>query len=414
MVARITTPLTIKKALSYNEQKLRTGAAELLYAHAFIKDGGKLNFHEKLERFESLIALNKRAKTNSLHVSINFSPDEKLSDSALVKIATTYMEKIGFGDQPFLIYKHLDAGHPHIHIVSTNIQKDGRRISLHNLGRNPSEKARKEIEREFNLRTAVRESKFRNEENLDLTTKVNYGKVATKQAISNVLEKVLKDYRFSSLAEFNAVLGLFNINADRGKEGSTVHRYGGLNFRVLSTNGEKIGVPIKASSIHSKPTLKRLEQLFDCNEGIKADYRKQCQQKVEWTLLKRPQNLAGFEEQLRRENISLIKRINPEGRLYGLTFIDHNSKCVFNGSDLGKGYSAQGIQNRLSIPNDNGFENPTKASLSISSSERAIPQPSLKAEKELENVIGDVLQPIETREGVPFDLKKRKQKKQKH
>jgi len=60
-----------------------------------------------------------------------------------------YMEKIGFCEQPYLIYRHYDAGHPHIHIVSINIRRDGSRISLHNIGRNQSEKARKEIENEF-------------------------------------------------------------------------------------------------------------------------------------------------------------------------------------------------------------------------------------------------------------------------
>jgi uncharacterized protein YijF (DUF1287 family) len=53
------------------------------------------------------------------------------------------MEKIGFGEQPYLIYKHEDAGHPHIHIVSTTIKADGSRINTHNIGRNQSEKQEK-------------------------------------------------------------------------------------------------------------------------------------------------------------------------------------------------------------------------------------------------------------------------------
>jgi Relaxase/Mobilisation nuclease domain len=414
MVARITTPSNIRKALNYNEQKVKTGSAELLYAHSFIKDEANLKFYDKLERFESLIGLNRRAKTNSLHVSLNFSPDEKIPNDTLVAIANTYMEKIGFGVQPFLVYKHQDAGHPHIHIVSTNIQKNGRRISLHNLGRNGSEKARKEIEQQFGLRKATSTPKLGQEVNADLTKKVHYGKVATKQAISNVLDKVLRVYRFSSLAELNAVLRLYNITADRGKEGSIVHRYGGLNFRVLDAQGEKIGVPIKASSLHLKPTLTRLEEMFKRNEEIKVDHKKKCQQTIDWILLRKPLNFSGLEDQLRKENITLIKRINSEGRVYGLTFIDHNSKCVFNGSDLGKGYSAQGIQKRLSIPDNNAHEQSTNTPHSLPSSEQAVFHPDQVLEKELENLFGNLFQPIETNEGLPFDLKKRKQKKRKH
>ena len=93
------------------------------------------NIYEKLNRFQNLVNLNKRATTNSIHISLNFGLDEKISREKLVEIASDYMEKIGFGRQPYLVYQHLDAGHPHFHIVSTHIQKDGKRISLHNLGR---------------------------------------------------------------------------------------------------------------------------------------------------------------------------------------------------------------------------------------------------------------------------------------
>ena len=61
------------------------------------------------------------------------------------------MEGIGFKDQPYLVYKHNDSGHPHIHIVSSLITPEGKRIRTQNIGRNQSEKTRKEIEKEFNL-----------------------------------------------------------------------------------------------------------------------------------------------------------------------------------------------------------------------------------------------------------------------
>ena len=146
MVAKITVPGSIKRALNYNEQKTKEGLAECIYAHNFLKEAAQLNFYEKLERFERLIALNKRAATNTIHVSLNFGLNENIEGEKLVEIATVYMQKIGFGGQPYLVYQHHDAGHPHVHIVSTIIQKDGKRISLHNLGKNESNKARKEIE----------------------------------------------------------------------------------------------------------------------------------------------------------------------------------------------------------------------------------------------------------------------------
>jgi len=136
MVAKITVPNSIKKALNYNEQKMKEGKAECIYAHNFLKEHEHLNFYEKLKRFERLISLNKRASTNAVHISLNFALNEKNEKEKLAEIASVYMDKIGFGEQPYLVYQHLDAGHPHIHIVTTNIQQSGKRISLHNIGKN--------------------------------------------------------------------------------------------------------------------------------------------------------------------------------------------------------------------------------------------------------------------------------------
>ena len=110
MVAKITIPNSIKRALNYNEQKMKEGVAECIYAHNFLKDAERLNFYEKLNRFEKLISLNKRASTNTVHISLNFGVDEKIERSKLAEIASVYMEKIGFAEQPYLVYQHLDAG----------------------------------------------------------------------------------------------------------------------------------------------------------------------------------------------------------------------------------------------------------------------------------------------------------------
>src|SRR6266536_2611641 len=151
------------------------------------------------------------ALKNSVHISLNFDPSEKLDEATLKNIADTYMNKIGFGDQPYLVYQHFDAGHPHIHIVTTNIQRDGSRIKSHNIGRNQSEKARKEIELSYGL---VRAESHQQKEAYQLkpinALKVQYGRSETKRAITNVLDRVLSNYKYTSLPELNAVLKQYN------------------------------------------------------------------------------------------------------------------------------------------------------------------------------------------------------------
>jgi hypothetical protein len=348
MVAKITTPLSINRALNYNEQKVQKGTAECLFAGNFLRHANELNFYQKLARFKELIEQND-SKTNTLHISLNFHPSENITKQKLIEIADTYMNKIGFGEQPFLVYQHFDAGHPHLHIVTTNIRENGTRIDTYNIGKNQSQKARKEIEEAYGLVKAAG-GNLTQKENLEAINvqRVNYGVAETKRSISNVLNTVINQYKFTSLAELNAILKLYNVTADRGSEGSRVFTNRGLNYRLLDEKGNKIGVPVKASAIYFKPTLLFLEKKFEANIALRLPFKSKLKIAIDWTLRGKPVSIQEFIFQLQKEKITTIRRHNNQDFIYGLTFIDHRTKCVFNGSDLGKEYSAAGIKERIS------------------------------------------------------------------
>lgn len=349
MVVKITSPHSLQRALNYNEKKVQKGQAECIHAGNYILDPEQMKFHQKMERMQDLIVLNERTKkTNTLHISLNFDPSEKHSKEKLVSIANSYMEKIGFGTQPYLVYQHNDAGHPHIHIVTTTIQASGKRIDTYNIGRNQSEKARKEIEHEFKLiKAQTKKIKSVSEVIPVNVQKAQYGKAETKQTIQNVLDVVINHYKYTSLAELNAILKQYNIIADRGKEGGRIYNTKGLQYKMLDANGNKIGVPVKASSMYSQPTLNNLEKKFEENEINRQPDKQKLKTSIDWMLAKSPGSLKEFTDTLLKENIQSVLRQNKEGLVYGITFIDYRNKSVFNGSDLGKQYSIKGIQDRL-------------------------------------------------------------------
>jgi hypothetical protein len=412
MVAKITVSSSIKQTLNYNEQKVKEGKAQCLLASGFLKGADELHFHEKLARFEGRNSLNKRAATNTVHISLNFAAEERLSNETLRQIAMAYMEKIGFADQPFLLYQHLDAGHPHLHLVTTNIQRNGRRITLHNIGMNASEKARKELEREYQLVKAEdRKKQTVKKETAAPPTKVIYGKAPIKNAISDVLAFVLPTYKYASLAELNAILKRYNILADRGKEESVMYRHQGLVYRVLNERGNKVGVPLKASTFDHRPTLSYLEARFKENAVDKPAFKKNLQSTLDWLLLKPPLSLEGFEKALGKENISLVARQNEEGA-YGFTYIDHRTRCVFNGSDLGKPYSAKEILERCgqSIPfigQENGLTKQASAFLKETS-----PRQNSERNKDAAlALLEQLLRPEKEDAPLPFACKKQKKKR---
>nr|WP_244228277.1 relaxase/mobilization nuclease domain-containing protein [Mucilaginibacter kameinonensis] len=324
---------------------MKEGKADLLEARGYLKDAHDLSFDDKLYRLKDQAGKNLRVQTNTVHISLNFDPDERPDSHTLVSIADAYMKGIGFEDQPYLVYRHTDAGHPHIHIVSTNIEPDGRRISLHNLGKNQSEQARQDIEDRFSLVKAGSKNKDLKPEKIDLVP-VQYGKLTSKRAVTNVVSEVVRTYKFTSLPELNAVLNQFNVMADRGGKASVMFARKGLHYYILGSRGEKICVPIKASAIYGKPTLSRLEKNFVLNEVLRRPFRDRLREKIDRSA---PGcgSIAGLQKQLRALGVQAVVRSNDDGRVYGVTFVDHEFKAVFNGSDLGKQYSAAGIISRL-------------------------------------------------------------------
>jgi hypothetical protein len=416
MVAKITVPGSIARALNYNEQKVEVGKATCLLASGFLKDATDLNFHEKLSRFEGLTQLNGRAKTNTVHISLNFAEGEQLSKEKLKQLAALYMEKIGFGEQPFLVYEHLDAGHPHLHIVTTNIQRSGRRISLHNLGKGASEKARKDLEVQFGLVRATERKKLVKEQTgFSATQKAVYGKGPTKRAITNVLDAVLPHYKYASLPELNAILGRYNVMADRGAEDGVIYRSGGLMYRILDEKGNKVGVPVKASTIYSKPTLPFLEQKFKENAVKKEPFKKQLQTAIDWVMIRPPRSLATFKKELQKESISVVIRQNDQDFVYGLTYVDHRSKCVFNGSDLGKQYSAKGVLEKCGVTQVTKNEAAPKIIESPSMPSKRKTEQNTKWNKEVAlSILELLLRPEQPQVNVPFELRKQKKKRRNH
>jgi hypothetical protein len=434
MVAVIHTSSSLRRAFNYNEQKVKEGKAECIFAGNYIQPVEELTFSQKLNRLLKQAGLNERTKVNSVHISLNFDPSEQLAAGKLKEIATAYLEKIGFGEQPYLVYQHHDSAHPHLHLVTTNIQPDGKRIALHNLGKLVSEKARQEIEQSFGLVKAKDHAKQQTNTLEPISVpKVQYGKSDTRRAIAQVLNKVLKEYKYTSLPELNAVLQQYNVVADRGSEQSKMYKHNGLLYRLLDSQGNRVGVPLKASAFYQQPTLQYLEGRFNLNESAREPHKVRVKNAIELAFFRQHNpSLAGLMESLKKEGIHTVLQRNEDGRLYGITYVDHRTQCVFKGSDLGKKYSAQAIQERCGIlvpavpkeilqPMDNLKANSKesmlgqwrKSTLPLASPEKA-PTSKEAMLAELNKVLETILQPEQTFDYVPQQLKRsRKKKRQK-
>jgi hypothetical protein len=409
MVAKIKSGKSLMGALIYNENKVKAGKAKMISTNGYTKSDEKLSFHDKLFRLTDLAERNFRTKTNTVHLSLNFDVNEKIETDKLIDIAGDYMKRIGFEFQPYLIYKHFDAGHPHMHIVTTNIQADGKRISLNNIGLLKSEPARKAIEENYGLVKAS-DKKLAIDASVDTNIKpVHYGETDIKRAITNIVNEIAKTYKYTSLPELNAVLQQYNVLADKGIKGSVMFKHGGLNYWITDKNGQKVGVPIKASSIYLKPTIKLLEGRFKLNEYLRKPFREKLKAKIDKVMLKAT-SFEQFKNELKREKVSVVVRQNSDGRIYGLSYIDLLDKVVFNGSDLGKGYSAGTVVDGLQLKSTGNDTAATERAFEKTEHTNPI-NDSTFDHSTGRNLLDELLNPLENNQGMPSQFGPKKKKK---
>lgn len=339
MVAKITFPRSAEKALQYNERKVSKGIAVCLGGDNCLTEPQLLSIEKKLSILQHRNVLNDRAVTKTIHISLNFGLSENLSQKKLTNVASFYMQKIGFGEQPYFVYQHHDAGHPHIHIVSTTIRHDGTRISTHNIGRNQSEKARKETEKYFALISSQQKKLNKEKVVSSRTIKALYGKDETRKSIAHILEAVVSHYSYTSLTELNAILTQYNVTADRGKQNSNTYQKRGLYYRLLDGKGNKIGVPIKSSSLPNKPTLLSLEKRFLSNQSGRANLKQKFMRSLEDALSHNQKTTEDYKRLLEEKGISITFQNKREGNCHTVVLIDKYNKSAFDSKDLDVRYT---------------------------------------------------------------------------
>ncbi len=399
MVAIANISKSLYAAVAYNEKKLKEGVADLLQANGYAKDIEKLTFSNKLQRLQKQADLFPSAATNCIHISLNFDTSECLSKATLKAIAARYMEGIGFTGQPYLLYEHRDAGHQHVHIVSTTIKPDGTRIATHNIGRNQSSEVRRQIEKEFSLVKADDHKQAINnwKEHVVNAHAVRYGKEATKGEMATAIKYVFNKYKFTTLQEYNTVLRSLNVTVSQGKKDSRTYQHKGLFYRALQ-NGKPVGKPIKASDFYFSPTMKKLEDKFKINAHHTLQEKRRITNAINYAFLNKP-NLSMDElvEALSQEAIQLFLHKSETDIIFGLTYIDHTTGAVFNGRSLGANYSANAIQKRCNAP-------------AISISEEApVENPNMR----YKNMLEELIQPEKTHLIDPNELHNDRKKRRK-
>ena len=347
MYAKIKTTGNISGALRYNENKLKQGKAECLMAENFLQDLGQMSRKDKLDRFRERISLNEMPECNIVRISLTFDPTEKIPNEQMRVLTRRYMQSMGFEKQPFLVYRHYDTAHPHLHVVATNINADGKRIKTDIPFLQKSFQVTRKLEHEFSLRQYKRVSPEETEKfKVRQAQRIIYGESGLQRSISDVLNTVIDHYKYTSLSELNAILRLYNVQASRGQETSRLYQYRGIIYHALGENGKAVGMGIKASAFFLKPILNNLEKKFAFNKSLRQGQQQRLTTAIDWTMAGRAPDWQEFKNALEKDNISVVVQEDKKGGPESIYFIDHQAKAVFSGEGLGNPYSYHAIRER--------------------------------------------------------------------
>lgn len=338
MIAKIGRGSNLYGALAYNQLKVEKENGQILFTNRIIETpNGQYTVAQLTQSFEPYLIANRNTEKNTLHISLNPDPRDEVCDEKFKQMAEEYMREMGYGEQPFVVFKHTDIDRTHIHIVSVCVDEEGKKIS-DKFEKRRSMNVCRELERKHKLIPATQKE---HKQNNKIFQPVNYQVGDVKSQIASVVRHLSKYYKFQTLGEYNALLSLFNITTE--KVGGELHGKirQGLLYIPLNENGERAGHPFKASLFGKDAGLPALELHFEkCKVALKDHPTKQTLKSAITIALQSTTDELSFKKQLGELGINVVVRRNDLGRIYGMTFIDHNSKTVWNGSRLAKELSA--------------------------------------------------------------------------
>lgn len=351
MIAKISATENLGGALGYNFKKVEKGEANiLLAAELYQSKEGRYTMEDVLADMEALIPKNCRTKKTVFHCSLNPHPDEKLSDERLTQIAREYMEALGYGKQPYIVFKHNDIAREHIHIVSLRVDDEGRKIN-DRFEKRRSKQITDALERKFGL---IPSSKVSGKVETE-TPKVDIGKRNIKEQVASVVRMVLKYYRFCSLGELNAILSKYNLAVEEVKTEFRGKKYDGLVYVPTDDKSNKVSTPIHASDIGRGVGYTAIQNRIQKSKQTVKPLIPTIRNKVLQTMRTSPQTEKDLRSRLEEQGLRVVIRKNDNGRIYGITFIDDEQGVALNGSRLGKGYAANVFNGYFSNPTHNPF-----------------------------------------------------------
>lgn len=310
-------------AVQYNERKVAVGKASVIYS------AGISDVNNPMKTFSVYENGSIRAQNLSFHASVNPGATEKLTDEQVAALVKAWMEKMGYGKQPFIVYKHIDTGRIHYHIVSVRVDENGRKIT-DSMEWRRSQAAMRELSKKYGISIGNRETFAKQQEKntnpyqgFDPKSGNFGGQIAQ-------IANLAMTYYFRWPEQFDLIMESLGIKVIHRENGSCA--FIGLD----SKTHKPVTSPIEDSGIRY-PSLDAIQRRADfCKSLIKTREKQRVANAAKTALS--PQKAIKTEAHalryLARWGIFTKFSKTADGKIFGVSFVDHKNKCVFKASDL--------------------------------------------------------------------------------
>ena len=317
--------------MRYNGDKVRAGVAEVVAEHGI----GSTDLRDIARTLADRELLSLReAEHVSFQMSVNPGPDDRIRGEEIPAFIGDLMEGLGYGGQPWAVFRHEDTGRRHWHVVSVRVDADGRKINDY-WEKRRCDRLVASLERKYRYTKGAGSSrKAAAAEPFPVFSK-DSGDVVS--SITDCVRHSLS-YRFTTGRQFAEILRSHGVQVREGLGRNDLKPY--LSFQGLDDNGRPCTGSVSGAKLPfdaGKELERRLAEGAEADvAGPKAALRDEMA-----SVLKGSPDGESFASEMRRRGVVIAVYRDRDGTPRGTTVIDHRTLCAFKGTELSRGLSAR-------------------------------------------------------------------------
>ncbi len=283
-------------------------------------------------------------------MSVNPGPGDGISEERIPEFVKDLMEGLGYGEQPWVVFRHEDTGRVHYHVVSTRIDSEGRKIRDY-YEKRACDRLVKGLQDKYGY---VKGGGAKKTEGANVTIPVfRYGEGDVVRMMEDCLRHSLT-YRFTTGRQFAEVLRCHGVlvREGLGKDDLKVH----LSFQGLGDDGRPCTASVSDVKM-SLDVMKAVDERIEECDGLDVRREKAGLLKKVSSALERCGDIPSLVRTLKPQGVDLVIYRDKDGIPRGSTLIDHTSACVFKGSELSRSVGTAILELTESSPTHDGETN---------------------------------------------------------